>query len=347
MRTIIIRADADPFMGTGHVMRCLAVAEALIDTGVQCHFITVSLPTALEERLRTAGMVVHRLDLTPSAAGGFDDLTAVRALATALNAEGAIVDGYQFESSWRAGLATEKRLTILAFDDLATLPNLYADIVVNPSPAAKTLPYDRIAPNAQLLLGPAYAPLRREIRNAKAAPSLPFEQRRALLLTFGGSDPLALTTPCLKRLVMILSTEERLIVAIGPSNPHKDEIIQVAAAFGNRVETHFNCADMGSLMNRAGLAISAGGGTVGELAALGVPTLLVVVADNQAPAAGPATATGWCRSIDARGADVCDRIVETTTILWQNLAIRKAMSENARTLVDAQGALRIARALSP
>lgn len=344
MAVIVIRADASVEIGTGHVMRCLAVAQALQDEGYDCVFATAAGTSALDARLKDEGFGQIRL---PGPPGGPGDLGALLALLDRLDPRGVIIDGYGFNPAYRAALwasASERGASVLAFDDTAEVEALHADIVVNAALHAERLPYVRIAAGARLLVGPSHAPLRREVRLAAGATLPSFEQRDSILLTFGGSDPFAFTGPCLERLAPTLPAGARLVAVTGGSNPLAGEIAALGAKWPDRVLTLHDTPSMGALMAQAGLAVSAGGGTTAELAALRVPTLLVVVADNQALAA-EASSAGWCEVIDARKSDATDRVAQRALDLWRNLPARRRMAEAAGGLVDGMGAMRIARAL--
>ncbi|HYD70509.1 UDP-2,4-diacetamido-2,4,6-trideoxy-beta-L-altropyranose hydrolase [Azospirillum sp.] len=346
MALVLFRADADPVMGTGHVMRCLAVAEALADLGHAARFAAVALTATLEARLAAAGFPSHRID---APAGSAADAGRTLALASGLEAATVVIDGYHFDEAFRAALRAGGGRRMATFDDLGATP-LHADVVVNPSLHAAALPYHRLAPGARLLLGPNCLPLRRDIRRAARSPAPPLPERRALLLSFGGSDPLGLTLPCLERLAPELAEGERLLLVVGGSDPRAGAVLARAVALGDRVEAHHDTPDMGALMARCGLAVSAGGGTIGELAAIGVPPLVVVVADNQAPAAMEAAGQGWCRMIDARGDDpsrAAGRIAAQALALWRAPPTRVAMAARLGGRVDGQGAERVARALAP
>lgn len=103
---------------------------------------------------------------------------------------------------------------------------------------------------------------------------------------------------------------------------------------------------MGVLMRQSGLAVSAAGGTVGELAALGVPAVIAVVADNQVAGAAACGADGWCEAIDARGNPAAAVLLaEAATRLWHDPATRDAWAMRARAAVDPGGADRVAAAL--
>lgn len=327
-------------MGTGHVMRCLALAEALGDVGHTCAFLLVQSTRSLDARIAAAGFAVHR---AVPALGSDEDAAGTAAVARDLGAAALVLDGYRFGPAFRRAVRSAGR-PVLVFDDLADSDDLCADLVVNPAPQAARLPYGRVAPEAELLLGPAYAMVRREIRDARSL-AVPFAERRSLLLTFGGSDPLGLTGPCMVRLAPALPPGGRLTVVVGGANPRADAIGMLAVSLGSKVEVHFDTARMGALMAASGLAVSAAGGTTGELAALGVPTVLVTVAENQRGAAAESGAMGWCRVLDGAGADAPDRIAGEAARLWAAADERERMAAAAAGLLDAEGARRVAEAL--
>jgi UDP-2,4-diacetamido-2,4,6-trideoxy-beta-L-altropyranose hydrolase len=348
LSTILIRADATAAMGTGHVMRCLSVAEALRERGVTPLFAAVDLPPALAQRLDTAGFGVT---LLTGPAGGEADLTSLAEQVRRHDARALILDGYHFSDAYRAELAA-RGLPVMAFDDgLGTQP-LHARLIVNAGAAVDEGAYRTANPDAVLVLGPAYAPLRAEFRRARGQALPPLDQRRRLLLTFGGTDPAGLTLPCLKRLAPALPEGVGLDVVVGGSNPNTDCIRTAGERFPNTV-VHVETPHMADLMRDAGLALSAAGGTLGELACLAVPTLLVVVADNQASSAGAVAATAKAQVIDARGADKADaaeRITAAALALWADGEARATLSRSIGEnddgqAVDGQGAVRIADAL--
>jgi len=343
MAIILARADASIIIGTGHVMRCLAVAEALRDDGHEVVFAVAESTPAIDRRLSSDGF--RRIAIA-GPVGDAADLAATRSALRREHCSAVMLDGYRFGEAYRAGLQAAG-VRVLAWDDLGNGTDLHADLVVNAAPQAHRLPYDRMAPGATLLLGPGYAPLRREIRQAARGARRTLASRPVLLLTFGGSDPLGLTGPVLKALATRRPDGCRLIAVVGGSNPLADQLAAIGRTLGPEVAVEIDCPSMGAVMAQAGLAVSAGGGTMGELAALAVPTLLVVTADNQAAASAQAVALGWCESIDARGGDAVETIAAKALSLWSDRARRDAMSAAADALpLDGDGAGRIARALT-
>ncbi len=338
---ILLRADAGASIGAGHVMRCLALAEALQDIGFAGHFLAAALPAALEDRLRTSGMTVHRIAAEP---GSADDLAGTLDVAAKIGAVAVVVDGYGFGGGWRAGLAASG-LCVLAFDDAGTGEPLHADLIVNAAPDAAGLPYGVGNPAATVLAGPAYAPLRREVRAAAAAAKASLGERSSLLVTFGGSDPLELSVPVLARLAPALPPGVRLDIAVGGAAPNAGAVEDAARSFGERVRVHRDTPRMGQLMARAGLAVSAAGTTTAELAAIGTPAVLVTIADNQDEAARQSEALGWCALVNGRAPDAADRIAAVALALWADPPRRVAMAERLAGIVDGQGAVRIAEVL--
>ncbi|PWC64400.1 hypothetical protein TSH58_22450 [Azospirillum sp. TSH58] len=323
-------------------MRCLAVAEAVRELGGDAHFAAASLPPALADRLRSAGMAFHRID---AEAGGAADLAATRTVAAETGASAIVLDGYGFSEGWRAGLVG-MGLSVLAFDDAGTGEPIHAGLIVNAAPDAASLPYRKGNPDARLLLGPAYAPLRREVREAAAVPKPPLEERRGLLVTFGGSDPLGLTAPVIERLAPCLPSGVWLDVAVGGAVRDAAAVEAVAERFKDSVRLHHDTPRMGHLMAQAGLAVSAAGTTTGELAAIGTPAVLVTIADNQLEGARQSEALGWCALVPGQTEAAPERIADVALELWADPARRRAMADKLAGIVDGQGALRIARALA-
>jgi len=334
---VLIRADAAPEIGTGHVMRCLALAEALRDQGADAAFCGSRITPALVERLTTDGFAHHRID-----AG--NDAADMLALYHRIGASALVVDSYWLDSDWRAAMR-QAGGPVLALDDLADR-SLFADLVWNPSPHADALPYERLAPGAGLLLGDAHVLIRREIRDLISAPRPALDERQRMLVTFGGSDPAGLTVPVIKRLAPLLPAGIGLDVVVGGSNPALS-CCRAAAARFPAVALHVDTREMGRLIAGCGLAITAGGGTVAELAALATPCLLVAVADNQAAAAADANTRGWAAVLDARTLDKADAataVTEKALQLWGALPTRAALSQQIAG-IDGQGAPRVAKAL--
>lgn len=339
MATFLFRADATPAMGTGHMMRCLALAEGLHDLGHACHFLYREATPSIERRLAAEGVATTRIEAQTV------DLRAEATLwcAREMRADCLVVDGYQFDEDWRLAARAFER-PILAFQDRIDASPLHADLVLNPAADPADASARHAAPEAIWLMGTEHVLLRREMRSAIAKVPLPLEERKSLLVTFGGSDPAGLTLPVLERIAQ--ETPLPFIeVVIGGSVSRGPELAEKVSALGSFIRVHLDPREMGEIMRRSGLALSAAGSTMGELAALGVPAILAVVAENQEDSASLAASVGWCRSRDARLPGAAKALAEEALDLWQDLPMRREMAGRTIGLVDACGVARVCEAL--
>ena len=325
----LFRVDGDHSIGLGHIMRCRALAEALIAAGHDCVFACAGLESSLAEVLRDAGIAVEAIDLARD-----HEAATTLGLAAKLGAAALIVDGYHFSSPWRTALR-RAGVPVLAFADGPLRPD-HADLLID----AASPP----SPDPCHLFGPDYVLLRRELVEAALLPPLPMDQRRTILVSFGGSDPAGLTLPTVTTLNRLLP-DITLRVVIGGAVADGQKIAGALAALGPKIEVLIAPSRMGHLMREAGLAVSAAGGTVGELVALAVPLVLAVVADNQVTGAAACESAGWCKPIDARGGSgAAELLAAAAANLWRNPAERARRAALARATIDPHGAERAAAA---
>ena len=321
-------------------MRCLTLAEVMRDRGLDVAFAVAALTPSIERRLAAERIAVRWVDRAS------DDLAAAtQAIARDLGANAIIVDGYHFSADWRLALRGLGAL-VLAFQDQDDGVLLHADLVLNAAAdPARDAHWRQAAPTATFLAGPRYVLLRRELRLAMTMPSDPVGRRTSVLVTFGGADPAGLTLPVTAALHQRLGPEVALEVVIGGSVPEGEGLALRVAALGAGIATHRDPLAMGPLMRRAGLAVSAAGGTIGELAALGVPSLIAIVAENQLAGAAAAVADGWCEAFDARAPGIVAAMVDRAAALWAHPMQREAMARRTEGRVDADGAERVVDAL--
>jgi spore coat polysaccharide biosynthesis predicted glycosyltransferase SpsG len=327
MADFLFRADASQHLGIGHVMRCLAIAEGLRDRGHRCHFASAELIDAARRRLDREGIQRHLVEDAE-----FPDLVR------RLDPLGLILDGYDFTPAWRAEVRALGR-PVLSFQDHDDAAPLHADLVVN-APGNGADPAARpSSPDAIWICGRDAILLRRELRRALAAPKLAMGARSSILVGFGGTDPAGLTLPVAAALVRRLP-ETPLDIVIGGGVADADRVARAVGALGPQISTHLDALELGPLMRASGLAVSAAGGTVGELAAFGVPSLIAVIAGNQRLGAEAAERDGWCRAVPADASALADAAFG----LWHAPDTRVAMAERARSLVDGRGVERIVTA---
>ena len=335
--TLMIRADAGLEMGTGHVMRCLALAQAWQDAGGKAVFALAESTPTIDERLLSEDMDLVKLT---SGVGTEEDANETAALAQARQAAWVVVDGYRFGAGYQQRLKAAK-LNVLFIDDTGECGPYSAAVVLNQNVQAQEAMYQSREPSTQLLLGPQYALLRREFRPWRGWKLRAPPVARRLLVVMGGSDSDNITLKTIEAIRALRGRELEVTVVVGGSNPHWGTLQRAASISAVMIELRRNSSSMVELMAGADLAISAGGGTCYELAFMEVPTLLVTAARNQAPTCqamaqcGAAIDLGWFHSLDAR--ELANRLHK----IIPDRALRQSLMENARALVDGGGSQRV------
>jgi UDP-2,4-diacetamido-2,4,6-trideoxy-beta-L-altropyranose hydrolase len=295
-KVAVLRADASDLIGVGHVMRSLALGEALLDAGFDVVLASVDLPAGMREEARKCGITVVDLLCDPF---GSDD-----ALATlSLNGAVLVIDGYKFEREFFEIL--ENRATNFAvIDDNVETKALAPSVVINQNPHATTEMYAHLSGNPKLLPGLQYALLRREIREATKLSVVPVAG--TVFVAMGGSDFLKLTSPIVDGLKDL---DIELCVAVGPTNSQRQQIEETVRSIPRaRVILQ---ADYITELATSSLAILAAGSSLWEAAALGVPSIGLIVADNQMNAAQAFLNNGLLDVIDCREGVQFEQIVES------------------------------------
>ncbi len=335
---ILIRTDATPAIGMGHLSRCLTLAAQLRARGAELEFLMVEPSPVVAEKVAAAGAGLHPLP------GGLDlpqDLELTRQRVARGKAGGAVLDGYQFDQAYLDGLG--RVLPLLFFDELAEFDFTCA-LVLNQNHHAGELAY-RAAPGTRLLLGPGYAVLRPEFPAARPAARVHPDQAQRVFLNFGGSDPHDLTSRALAGLAASPSRYQ-IRAVLGGENRHAPRVRELAAASPHQVEVLENLSDMTGVMNWADLALSASGtNTTLEMSCLGLPMVLVIQAENQRLIGefmgrqGLARQLGFWSQVD--GAALATGLES----LAADPVARGEMSQRLQMAVDGQGAGRVAQAL--
>ena len=336
----IIRADASVSIGTGHVMRCLALAQAWQDRGGEVVFALAQSTPALVERLRAERIDVVCLDGAP---GSEEDAGQLVALAQRLGANWVVVDGYQFHPPYQRSVK-RAGLKLLFVDDNGEGGRSFADFVLNQNLHASPAMYAQREANTRLLLGTRYAMLRREFKSWRGWKHEIVERARKILVSVGGSDAPNLGGRVIEAMALLKQHDLEARVIVGAGNPHLDSLQRSAARLDGRVRLERSPNNIPELMAWADVAVAAAGSTCWELCLLGVPAMVLDVAENQ---------HGIARSLDAAGVaihrggletgpeDIAERLDE----LLHAPQLRAEMSERGQRLVDGYGADRVVSAL--
>lgn len=337
--TLLIRADADVAIGTGHVMRCLALAQAWQDAGGNTVFAMAGSTPATAARLKEEGIEIVHL---AAPAGAAEDAQQTVLLAGRKNANCIVVDGYQFGSAFQRAIKTAG-FKLLFLDDYGHAEHYCADLVLNQNLLASRDLYSNRDSSTQLLLGPRYAMLRREFCPWREwRREIPPSGRR-ILVTMGGSDPDNLTAKVIKGL-RNLSGNPEIVVLVGGSNPHRRSLETLAQNESMRLV--IDSGRMPELMAWADVAVAGAGTTVWEMCFMGLPAILLVLAENQRGTAAAAEEKGFACSLGNGAAASVSTLAEKLRQLLDSSKTRTSQSERGRSLIDGRGANRVLAFLS-
>ena len=344
---LVIRADAGPAIGIGHVMRCLALARAWREAGGEATLVGRSPTGDLRERIRAAGIDYRPLGQThpdPS------DLAMTRDVVQAAVAEqggagGAwlAVDGYHFDARYYQALR-ETGCRVLVVDDMAHLPYYDADLILNQNLGAEELDYPS-GGRTVLLRGVRYVLLRPEFQRYREVGRDVARTAKRVLVTLGGADPRNVTEQAVRALEQVeLPGLEAKIVA-GAANPRAGRLREEIGRGRADVELLTRVDDVPWLMAWADVALSAAGSTCWELAFMGLPAAVVVAADNQVPIARRLAEEGVVDHLGDWEDLTAERIAGRLASLCRDQARRREMSRCGRRMVDGLGAQRVVAAM--
>lgn len=333
MKSVVIRTDSSTTIGSGHTVRCLTLAQALREFGADVSFVSRAAPGDFIGLVENSGFAVRRLvgDATEAA-----DAADTIATLDGWKPDWIVVDHYALGSSWEAASRPHAK-KMLAIDDLGRSHT--TDALLDQNPAADLEHrYGHLPDGTVRMLGPRfallqpdYAPLRPSVRRRSHPP-------RRLLIYFGGGDPGDMTGRALRAFLALQCSDILADVVIGSANPHAGSTRALAAAADN-VAVHSGLASLAPLIIAADLSIGAGGATTLERLCLGLPSVVVTVADNQKPVAAELARRGLITWLGDE-ADLQDDVLEE--------ALRRAIQEPFPDLlaqapeIDGRGAARVA-----
>lgn len=358
--TVLFRTDASHEIGSGHVMRCLTLARALRDHGAECHFVCREHPGNLIELVRRHGfrttalpLVADPLDSKPGNRGtidyrawlGTDWPTDARQTMGALEAptvDCLVVDHYALDSAWEQTLRPMCRFT-MAIDDLANR-NHATDVLLDQNLGKTRVDYETLAPKScKLMIGPQYALLRPEFLDFREVSLSRRKQRGRsnLLITMGGMDQNNTTGSVLKALNQWRpSLDFKVTVVLGGASPWRDEVTNQAEKMSFDTKVLVDVKNMAELMCQSDVAIGAAGSTSWERCCLGLPTLQIVLADNQRAIAHALSKAGAAKSLKL--SEIETSLVMQLYQMTEDPIHLLSMSNAGAETVDGQGTSRVA-----
>lgn len=334
-------------IGSGHMMRCLTLAEGLRDRQADVVFVCRELPGNLITLAEGKGFIVKRLPfidrsnfLPENNHAGFlgvtleQDVAETLALLRDMQPVGwLVVDHYAIDARWESQMRfLADRIMVL--DDLADRPhdcdllldqNLYEDMDTR---------YDALLPEGcQKFLGPRYALLRPEFAKARASLRKRDGVVRRVLIFFGGSDPTNETAKALQAVIALNRPDIAVDVIVGATNPRRAEIEAKCALLPN-VAYHCQVENMAELMASADLAIGAGGSTTWERCALGVPSITLITAENQRETTFAVANAGATWNMGVSKDVKVEDLIRTIDQLSRNILFVNKMGQNALKIVQ-------------
>jgi UDP-2,4-diacetamido-2,4,6-trideoxy-beta-L-altropyranose hydrolase len=342
MMKLLIRADATIQIGTGHLMRCLALAQAIKQQGGIVYLAIFACPVPLQKRLMAEEFKLHHL--IGCELGSPLDAQKTARLAEQLQCDWVCVDGYQFGADYQ-NLLREIGCRSIVLDDYGHSSFYYADLILNQNLSAQTDLYQNRLANTNLLLGTRYTLLRQEFWRWRGWQRQTPQVANQILITLGGSDPNNITAWILDALQSIKNQTFHITVIIGNSNPHRNALIEQVQHSIHDVNLVFDTIDMPNYLVDADLAISAGGSTTWELAFLGLPNIIVTFADNQKAIAQALHDQGIAISVGAVSELNANQFVNVVQQLSNNLEQRQIMTQKGQALIDGEGVDRVIMAM--
>lgn len=273
---VLFRCNAGPEIGFGHLVRCRALAQALHKKGEDCVMVgpDQSYATPVDHKIFGDWIPV------PEWSSSSDDAQRLISIAQVQQSKWLVLDDYRVDEAYQIELGRFGSRW-LQFDAGANKP-LWADVILNASPAAFAEDYSTVVrnPNARLLLGPAYAILRPEFQDV--TPRRLGRPVKKILVTFGGGDDRGVNQFVLSALLPVAELDQRFIVISGannPSNPILKEWIETNGQ--GRVTLCIDPDNVAQIMLSCDLAVMAGGASTHEAVRCGLPMILISIASNQ------------------------------------------------------------------
>ena len=214
------------------------------------------------------------------------------------------------------------------------------DLVLNQNPQAREGMYAHRSASTGLLLGSGYAMLRREFRSWRGNRHKPASAHR-VLVTLGGADPANTTLKVIRAVRQLTAKKLEVIVLVGPANPYRAELDAEVRGAEQSIELKNSVSNMPELMAWADFAISAAGSTCWELAFMGVPNLLIVLAENQSGGAEALQKLEVSRNLGWHAGLQPETIATELGRLLDDTETRHQMSECGRALIDGEGVMRV------
>jgi UDP-2,4-diacetamido-2,4,6-trideoxy-beta-L-altropyranose hydrolase len=350
---VLFRADASNEIGTGHVMRCLTLADALESQGVECQFICRTPSGHISDHIKDRGFRVYDLgtessSLTYGTVDALDhahwlgvsqeyDVQQCKEIVTAFKPDLIVVDHYALDQEWEDCFGSTCKIVVI--DDLADRSHV-CDLLLDQTYGRMAVEYASLVPDKCIsLCGSEFSLLRPEFAELRAASLLRRDAPvcRKILVNMGGVDNDNITCHVLKQLDLSpYVTDCEIVVVMGKSAPWLNQVTETAEAISLSTEVLVGVSNMAELMASADLAIGAAGSTAWERCCLGLPTIMLILAENQQLIAEHLEEAGGAMVLREGVVNLTDLLSVATQSGWLISA-----SEKSASIVDGKGASRV------
>ena len=340
-----IRADGGTEMGMGHIMRTLVLAKELKKQNNQVFYVckidlldtlacNIELHSKCFDEIKKSGISTrYKMGIQKVISEDFkvhfvrenhliEDISKIPL-------DFLITDSYDVNENYFN--RTKSIFNKTAYIDDMNLYYFNVDFLLNQNVDAEDFKY-RVNNDTKLILGAKYVMMREEFRKLPIKNIKP--KAGDIMLTVGGSDPFHLTD---KILSWVRDSDYNFHVVVGPSFEHIEHLKKHE---NNKIKLYYN-ANMHNIMEKCDVAISACGSTLYELAACGVPTIGVIIADNQLGIAKKLNDIGIIKNLGWHDKLNREDFIYNLNQLASNYNLRKVMSEKSRNIVDGKGVERI------
>ncbi|WP_081910361.1 UDP-2,4-diacetamido-2,4,6-trideoxy-beta-L-altropyranose hydrolase [Thermopetrobacter sp. TC1] len=357
-KTVVIRADASSQIGSGHIMRCLALADELKMRGAKVIFISREILPVLKEKIIQSGHMLRLLP-PPSQPGRNKGFTYAHWLSeeTEIDARQTlgvirelgdvnwlVVDHYGIDARWER-IIKENVERLMVIDDMADRCH-ECDVLLDQTFNRQKKDYIKLVPlNCNLLLGSKYALLRPEFAQWRKKILKERQSRNGIykiLINFGSFDKFFLVKKVTKLLINEFNDVELYVV----KGCQSERRLNVEEFFSNkRVHLYDFNVNMASLMAKVDLAVGAGGVTSWERCALGLPSIIVTLAKNQKQIVNSLILQEAAFQISLFDGDFSQKLVKYIWYLRNNKIKYLKMVKNSAAICDGKGAIRVAKLL--
>ena len=364
LNKVIIRADASTRIGSGHVMRCLTLAEELRDTGAMVSFVSRAHSGNMNGLIRNKGFPCHQLPEADALGASVEnphnprseyaswlgdshqrDAKETIEAFSEIRPDWLIVDHYGLDENWEKIMRPHVG-KIMVIDDLADRRH-DCDLLLDQNYFANgEKRYDEwVPPSCTKLLGPKYALLRREFREARKNLKKRSGEVKRIFVFFGGSDPENITGLAIEALSDPEFLHLEVDVVIGAQNPNRENVEKLVQ---NRTRTtlHIQASNMAELMSKADLAIGAGGSTTWERLYLGLPSIVVPIARNQVPSTKDLCYVGAIKSLGRDGEILASCLKEEVSLLLSKPNEVCQMSRTGIKMISCDGLINLSGLLT-